>query len=412
MNGDTQVINARRGARTLALVLPLVVLAAAAPARAAPAGAEALTASITTIDGNGGGGGRTDATYASDTAAVAFGGAPHVFSYDATHGDLRHAWRTSAGWRFETVDGAGGAGGRRAADVGRTVSAVATATAIDVFYVDSTAGDLRHAHWVPQQGWRFATLDGAGGAAGRVTGSVGGGSSAAVIGGALNVFYADGTRKDVRRAVQGPQGWTFSVLDGAGGPGGRSTRPMGGYTRVVVAAGVPHVFYTSYDTTDQDVGFAWGYVRDARLSAGTWQVEQVGRFPWPYSAELTAQYAGGALLVGLGWRGLNANTFATWVRTGTGWTATAQLPCADDPERSCLPGGFVPLGGRAGALVSDVLGGPTGAGALQYSAWTGSAWTAPEVVDRSGSAVSSVRVGTSTWVFYLRDGDLRAGTLA
>lgn len=394
---------------------PLVACVTAIVATVSPAPAVADVTAMSTIDGAGGGGGRINADISDDTHAVVFGGVPHVFYYDATGGNLRHAWRPGATWLFETVDGAGGGGGRISANVGRTMSAVANASAINVFYLDSTGGNLRQATFQAQQGWRFATLDGAGGAAGRVNGVVGGGSSSLYISGQLNVFYADSTNKDVRRGVLGASGWTFSVLDGAGGGGGRLTNQMGGYTRVAVVGGVPHVLYTAFDYYDVDFDFAWGFIRDARLVNGAWTMVNVASHPWSnLGNNLAAQVVSGQLSVATTWLGIHSTKVVMWRLAAGAWGALVQPQCAgDEGYEYCQLTGLTIRGGRLGLLYWDYF---SPVDSLLYREFDGSAWTTPRGLENAtGEGASSVVINGITQVFYANNvdanGDLRGGPL-
>jgi hypothetical protein len=56
-------------------------------------------------------------------SAVVIDGGPMVFYSDATTASLRHAWWTSDGWQFETLDGPRSTlPGRTGNQVGATVS--------------------------------------------------------------------------------------------------------------------------------------------------------------------------------------------------------------------------------------------------------------------------------------------------
>lgn len=74
-------------------------------------------------------------------------GQPHVWYLDATAGRLRHAWWTGTQWSFEDLDGTGVPGGN-----GRTGNVVGFYSAVTlyqdqphVWYLDATAAGLRHA---------------------------------------------------------------------------------------------------------------------------------------------------------------------------------------------------------------------------------------------------------------------------
>jgi hypothetical protein len=60
----------------------------------------------------------------------------HTFYYDATRGNLRHAWADSAGWHFENLDGDPGSIARYDRNVGQTpaVTAEQPDGTIQLFY--------------------------------------------------------------------------------------------------------------------------------------------------------------------------------------------------------------------------------------------------------------------------------------
>ena len=123
----------------------------------------------------------------------------HVFYHDASNGDLRHAWSTPA-WSYETLDGAGGLGGRTVDTVGaRAITAASTGTALHVFYDDSTGGDLRHG-WLSGNAWTFETTDGNSTVDGRVDADVGRGAACISNGAGVRVFY-EGPSASLRQAA-------------------------------------------------------------------------------------------------------------------------------------------------------------------------------------------------------------------
>src|SRR4051794_37948491 len=122
---------------------------------------------ISVIDGAGGGGGRIAANVGQEPAATTFGGNLHVFYYDRTHGNLRHAWFDGSTWHFEVVDGASTTGGRQNAKVGMWPSTAVLNNKLYVTYVNETSHMIRVATWNGTS-WAFQTLDGQGGG-GRVS---------------------------------------------------------------------------------------------------------------------------------------------------------------------------------------------------------------------------------------------------
>jgi len=207
-----------------------------------------------TLDGAGGSGGRTTNNVGTDNAVTIYGGQPHVWYYDTSQGDLRHAWWTGTAWSFETLDGAGGAGGRTTNNVGRFNAVTIYGGQPHVWYRDDTAGDLRHAWW-NGAAWSFETLDGAGGGDGRTPNDVGFDNAVTIYGGQPHVWYYDGTAGDLRHAWWNGAAWSFETLDGNGGAGGRTTNIVGLYNAVTIYGGQPHVWY--YDFSAGDLRHAW-----------------------------------------------------------------------------------------------------------------------------------------------------------
>jgi hypothetical protein len=98
----------------------------------------------------------------SAIAVTQMNGNAQVYYDDATRGSLRHAWWTGSAWRFETLDGPGSViAGHDGDRVGSAVSVTEMMNGPQVYYTDATAHSLRHAWWT-SDGWHFETLDGPG----------------------------------------------------------------------------------------------------------------------------------------------------------------------------------------------------------------------------------------------------------
>jgi hypothetical protein len=221
-----------------------------------------------TLDGAGGTGGRTLHDIGPKSAAATFGGSLHLFSYDATGGNLRWGRRTGSTWTFRTLDGAGGASGRIDANVGEDQATLVYGGKLHVFYYDATHGDLRHAMY-DGTGWTFQTLDGQPGSRGRIDAQVGLRPSAVNFGGKLHVAYVNSGAGDLRHAVFDGTRWTFGTLDGAGGPSGRIDGNVGWNTALSVYGSALHIFYLFRVPPCPSCDFR-GSLREATFAGGAW----------------------------------------------------------------------------------------------------------------------------------------------
>ena len=219
-----------------------------------------------TLDGNGGSNGRTTDTVGTYNATILYNGGPHVFYYDATDNALRHAYWNGSFWAFETLDGNGGPGGRTTNDVGLYNAAILYNSRPHVFYQDQTDGNLRHTYW-NGVAWAFETLDGAGGAGGRINSILGSNTSVVLYNGRPHVFYLDESDGNLRHAYYNGVAWAFETLDGAGGPNGRVDDYAGEASSVIIYNSRPHVFYHS------DTGGAAGLLRHAYWNGVAWAFE-------------------------------------------------------------------------------------------------------------------------------------------
>jgi hypothetical protein len=192
-----------------------------------------------------------------------------VFEHDATTGDLRWGTRTSTGWTFQTLDGAGGTSGRINANVGEDQAVAVYGGKLHVFSYDRTHGDLRYGRFDGVT-WTFQTLDGAGGTGGRISANVGLRLSAAVFSGTLRVIYANSSAGDVRLATLSGSTWTFQTLDGAGGTGGRINGNVGWNTALSVYGSKLHAFYFWQDPSCDPECNLFGSIREGVFDGATW----------------------------------------------------------------------------------------------------------------------------------------------
>lgn len=187
-------------------------------------------------------------------AAVEFNGQFYVFHYDATNGDLRYA-RTSPGWVFDILDGAGGPNGRTTSNVGQAPTAVVYNNQLHVFYYDAGDGNLRHATSSDGVYWNFENLDGDWGSVGHLDGNVGQTPAATVIWGSLQLFYYDAGRGNLRHAWLNGGTWSFENLEGDVGSISHYDTNIGVDPTVTVHGNTLQIFYT--DVTAGNLRHAW-----------------------------------------------------------------------------------------------------------------------------------------------------------
>lgn len=183
-------------------------------------------------------------------------GSPNLqlFYYDATVGDLRHAWSDASGWHFEQLDGSGGSVSGRSADSGRHTSGLYQSGDIQLFYYEMTTGNLRHA-WSDSSGWHFENLDGDTGSVSQTAGDVGKYTSVVFVGSYMQLFYYDSNNKNLRHAWNDSNGWHFENLDGDSGSVAGHNADVGGYAKVGNSNGYLQLFY--YDKTNSNLRHAW-----------------------------------------------------------------------------------------------------------------------------------------------------------
>jgi hypothetical protein len=210
-----------------------------------------------TLDGAGGAGGRLNADVGRSPSVTVFNSALNVFFYDATNGDLRHAWsdNTGSNWQFETLDGSGGANGRYNANVGMTPAAVAYGTTLQLFYYDATNGNLRHAWTLDGTTWKFENLDGDIGSIGRLEANLGADPAVTTFGTTLQLFYYDASHGNLRHAWSNETGWHFENLDGDPGSIGHMDSNLGSTPAVLPFGTSLQVMY--YDIQNGNLRHAW-----------------------------------------------------------------------------------------------------------------------------------------------------------
>jgi hypothetical protein len=335
--------------------LAVVLLAAVAAAPAA-----ATTTSV--VDGIGGGGGRVHARIAEDTAAIVRDGVPWVF-YGANpeYGYRLRLATLGAPHGYLTLDGAGGGNGRSTDSVGTDISAIQLGGVVHVFYLDSTAHTLRHA-WLAAGVWHFQTLDGAGGSGGRTSHAVGSQSVASVFGNRLNVFYADTTAGTVRRAVLDAGGWHFSVVDGNSTSGGRTTADVGAAIKAGIWGNRLHLLYDMQPSGLREAKLSasgsWTYATISTLGNGQISLLKVSESQVDVAYVNTIQGRGEADIETAHWNG------ASWSvdNLASGVEVVSGVTLFRDGGNSFLAAGIVQCYGSGGCDENMGIGAWNGSG--------------------------------------------------
>ena len=140
------------------------------------------------------------ANLGTDPVAVSYSGTIQLFYYDITNGNLRHAFKNGTGWHFETLDGQAGTYGGVVGNVGGHPAATVFGTTLQTFYYDATKGDLFHA-FSDATGWHFENLDGNGGLPStRIVADVGLDAAAVTFDGHVQLLYYDRTSGNLRHS--------------------------------------------------------------------------------------------------------------------------------------------------------------------------------------------------------------------
>jgi hypothetical protein len=213
---------------------------------------------LETLDGPGSAlPGHTDDHVGAAVSAVVAAGEPEVFYYDASDASLRYARLTSSGWAFQTLDGPGSVLYQHTwHHVGSALSALAVGGAPQAYYYDASTGAVHRAWWNGSR-WFFLTIDGATSRLAGHTGQrVGSALDATVLAGQPALFYSDTSDASLRYARLTGSGWTFQTLDGAGSTlAGHTADQVGAAVAVTQMKGDAQVYY--YDATRQSLRHAF-----------------------------------------------------------------------------------------------------------------------------------------------------------
>ncbi len=197
------------------------------------------------------------------SAALSDNGTLHVSYYDNVNGILRHASRKANGsWSFRTLDGSNGsASGRGGINTGMNPSMFTRGDDPHVYYYDKTNGNLRHA-WLKNNTWSFETMDGSYGSISGWGGvDTGMEPHAFLKDGNHHIYYYDVTNRNLRHAWLKNGAWRFETINGSKGSRIGESADVGMKPHVATLRDITYVFY--YNETSS----AWSY---ATLDANGW----------------------------------------------------------------------------------------------------------------------------------------------
>ena len=232
----------------------------------------AVAWSFEDFDGHTNTGYRLNADVGRNPTALVIGGQPHVFYYDATGGNLRHAWWNTgtSSWSFENFDGYTNTDNHVDADAGRDVTVTIYNSQPHLFYYDATNGNLRHSWWAGTA-WGFENFDGHTNTNNHVDGNAGQYPSPVVMGygtaASMHIYYYDTTNGNFRHNWWNGSTWTMVAADGATGTEGNLDSDLGQYTRAMEMGSQLHAYYS--DVSGGNLRHMWWNTPTSSSSAET-----------------------------------------------------------------------------------------------------------------------------------------------
>ncbi len=269
----------------------------------------------TVIDGSSkDAGGRIDASLGSGVTVTTLANSLQVYYYDKTNGDLRHGWKDSNGWHFETLDGDAGSISHQSGDVGANPSVTTLNGSIQLFYYDRGQGNMRHA-WADATGWHFENLDGDAGSLGHLTTDTGLYSTVSTFAGFVQLYYYDRGQGNLRHAWTDATGWHFENLDGDVGSIARQSGDVGLSPSMTIVGSSIQLFY--YDRGQGNLRHAWSDATGWHFENLDGDVGSIARLSGDVGINSSVSSFGGSIQLFYYDRG-QGNLRHAWANT-TGW---------------------------------------------------------------------------------------------
>ncbi len=267
---------------------------------------------------------------AHNLTSVTFNTNPAVIYQDAINGALKLALWNGKVWNKLTVDGRGGSAGRTrnpiSGEVSACVSGYGKAQTLHIFYADSVDKDLRYATF-DGKSFKYEVVDGNGGAVNnyedpirvRTASDVSISNACSVSSAGVQVFYRDESQGILLGAVKakGSNEWKYELVDGDRKTDDRTTGDVGFHLDALFDGKETILLYDSVLTINQRKEATSGAIRVAKrsgLSSTSWRYQTLDSSGGPIAV------VGYDVNLQKGARGI----LATWLTS-----STLTLPKAD-----------------------------------------------------------------------------------
>ena len=221
-------------------------------------------------------------------ASITFNKKPAIAYTDTKKGDLKLATFNGKKWRKQTVDGAGGSGGRTSHTISGAISMCVNGSGVKqtlhIFYSDSIAKDLRYASYNGQS-FTFETIDGNGPLVNdyrdpirvKTSSDVSVANACVASASAVQVFYRDESQGVLLGAVHTKgASWKYELVDGDRKTDGRTTGDVGFHLHAIFNGSTTFVAYDSIVSMNQRKEMTAGAIRIATrkgVDPAAWQYQ-------------------------------------------------------------------------------------------------------------------------------------------